>query len=115
MKNKVSRTASVEKLRLRIKRLLVFFIIALVLSGLTALPIESQLSLANEYLQPSQGNALKEWIQFTYEGVSQTNVQFPFMGYGTDWLAFAHVVIAVAFLGPLRNPAKISCVIEFGM
>ena len=37
------------------------------------------------------------------------------MAYGTDWLAFAHIVIAVAFIGPLRDPVKNIWVIEFGI
>ena len=37
------------------------------------------------------------------------------MSYGTDWLAFAHVVISVAFIGPLRDPVKNIWVIQFGM
>jgi hypothetical protein len=35
--------------------------------------------------------------------------------YGTDWLAFAHLVIAVAFWGPLRDPVRNIWVIEWGM
>jgi hypothetical protein len=41
--------------------------------------------------------------------------KYPFIFYGTDWLAFAHVVIAVAFWGPLRDPIKNIWVVEFGM
>ena len=37
------------------------------------------------------------------------------MAYGTDWLGFAHLVIAVAFLGPLRDPVKNIWIIEFGI
>jgi hypothetical protein len=37
------------------------------------------------------------------------------LSYGTDWLAFAHIVIAVAFIGPWRDPVKNIWVIEFGM
>jgi hypothetical protein len=37
------------------------------------------------------------------------------MFYGTDWLAFAHIVLALAFLGPLRDPIKNVWVVEFGM
>src|SRR4051812_41374297 len=36
-------------------------------------------------------------------------------GYGTDWLAFAHLVIAVAFWGPLRDPVRNIWVVHFGM
>ena len=37
------------------------------------------------------------------------------MAYGTDWLAFAHLVIAVAFIGPLLDPVRNRWVITFGM
>jgi hypothetical protein len=47
--------------------------------------------------------------------VKDTNTKYPFLSYGTDWLAFAHLVIAVAFLGPLKNPVKNIWVIEFGI
>jgi hypothetical protein len=29
---------------------------------------------------------------------------YPFLAYGTDWLAFVHLVIAVAFVGPFFDP-----------
>ena len=39
----------------------------------------------------------------------------PFIAYGTDWLAFAHLVIALAFWGPLRDPVRNVWVVQFGM
>lgn len=39
----------------------------------------------------------------------------PWLSYGTDWLAFAHLVIALVFVGPLRDPVKNIWVIHFGM
>ena len=44
-----------------------------------------------------------------------TDYRYPFMAYGYDWLAFAHIVIAVAFIGPLRDPVRNKWVVEFGM
>ena len=38
-----------------------------------------------------------------------------FLAYGTDWLAFAHLVIAVAFVGPLRDPERNAWVVTFGL
>ncbi|MBK8498190.1 MAG: hypothetical protein IPL52_05105 [Flavobacteriales bacterium] len=35
--------------------------------------------------------------------------------YGTDWLAFAHIVIALAFIGPYRDPVRNKWVIEWGL
>jgi len=94
----------------------VLFIVGLVLSGLTALPIESQLQWAHDNI--SRSNLfipIVQWIEFVYSGVKETNMKYPFISYGTDWLAFAHFVIALAFVGPLRDPIKNIWVIEFGM
>ena len=36
------------------------------------------------------------------------------MAYGYDWLAFAHLVIAVAFFGVLKDPVWNKWIIQFG-
>lgn len=105
-----------RKLERSIRRLIILFIIGLVLSGVTAFPIESQLSIANRGIEIlSWKNDFAAWVQRVYEGVHETNSVYPFIAYGTDWLAFAHLVIAVAFIGPLRDPVRNIWVIEFGL
>jgi hypothetical protein len=37
------------------------------------------------------------------------------LAYGYDWLAFAHFVLAILFIGPLKDPVRNKWVIEFGM
>ena len=37
------------------------------------------------------------------------------MLYGYDWLAFAHFVLAILFIGPYNDPVKNIWVIEFGL
>ncbi|WP_217643870.1 hypothetical protein [Pedobacter rhizosphaerae] len=59
--------------------------------------------------------ALQTWLLQVYEGIRHTNHLYPFMSYGTDWLAFAHIMLAVLFIGPLRDPIKNKWVIEFGI
>jgi hypothetical protein len=49
------------------------------------------------------------------EGLTSTNAHYPFLAYGTDWLAFAHLVIAVAFIGPYLDPIRNKWVITFGL
>ena len=99
-----------------IRRMIVVFIIGLVFSGLTAFPIEWQLSIAHQWIVKWQmDNGLSAWIERVYQGVADTNQQYPFMAYGTDWLAFAHLVIAIAFVGPWRDPTRNIWVIEFGI
>ena len=100
-----------------IRAWLVFFIVALVVSGLTAFPLETELQFASDVLHwlgfvPA---AFTEWIDRVRDALIATNDDYPFLAYGTDWLAFAHLVIAVAFIGPLRDPVRNIWIIQFGM
>jgi hypothetical protein len=102
-----------KKERQQIKTLLWFFIIALFLSGVTAIPAETELSLVLKLF--SANSPIGNFLSTIGEGVSKTQVQYPFLFYGYDWLAFAHFVLAVLFIGPLRDPVNNKWVIEFGM
>lgn len=100
----------------RIRLLISLFILGLVLSGLTAFPIRMQLEMGHEFIQQyAWDNALSRWLEKVYLGVSETDNHYPFIAYGTDWLAFAHLVIAIAFVGPLRDPVRNIWVIHFGI
>ena len=98
---------------------LVFFIVALAVSGLTAFPLELELRIASDVLHasfvPDLLPDLMVWIDRVREAVIETNAAYPFMAYGTDWLAFAHIVIAIAFIGPLRDPVRNIWIIQWGM
>ncbi|MFN3405994.1 MAG: hypothetical protein ACK40G_18005 [Cytophagaceae bacterium] len=106
-----------NKLKTRIRLLLVFFIVALALSGITAFPLEIELNLLQHYADQilDENNSLRMWIVKVHEGVHNTNLKYPFIAYGTDWLAFAHIVIAIAFIGPIIDPVKNIWVIQFGI
>lgn len=97
----------------RIKRAIWIIIIGLVLSGVTAFPLQAELKIISEHL--SATNPFSNWIDTIYNAIKITNRQFPYLSYGTDWLAFAHLMIAVVFVGPLKDPVKNIWVIEFGM
>ena len=93
----------------------------LILSGITAFPLETELHFFLILLQSSALRPFAElthplrWISRVYNALLSTNLNFPFMAYGTDWLAFAHLVIAVAFIGPYRNPVRNKWIITFGL
>lgn len=92
------------------------FVVALVASGLTAIPLESELNfLAHSMGTAGDAGSLAGWISKVNVGLHETNAHFPFLAYGTDWLAFAHIVIAVAFLGALRDPVRNIWLFQFGM
>ncbi|MDB5255453.1 MAG: hypothetical protein JWM14_148 [Chitinophagaceae bacterium] len=107
-------TLTEKQLLRKIRVWIIFFMVSLVLSGITAFPIETQLEVAMNYMHYLP-EILQLWLTQIYFAVKTTNAQFPYLSYGTDWLAFSHIVIATAFIGPLRDPVKNIWVIQFGM
>ncbi|MGI4828667.1 MAG: hypothetical protein ACRYFU_10835 [Janthinobacterium lividum] len=58
---------------------------------------------------------LSTWIERVFQALQDTNARYPFLAYGTDWLAFAHLVIAVVFIGPYLDPVRNKWVVTFGL
>jgi len=97
-----------------IRRWVIFFMIALAISGITAFALETELGwLVGVW--PVHTGPLYHWLQVVYNAVRDTNAQYPFMAYGYDWLAFAHLVIALVFIGVLRDPVRNIWIMEFAM
>ena len=103
-----------QQLRKRIRTWVLIFIVGLVLSGVTAFPIETELAFLarNSSVFP---DFMARWFETIYGAVKDTNTRYPWLAYGTDWLAFGHIVIGTTFIGPLRDPVKNIWVIQFGM
>ncbi|HEY0760695.1 MAG TPA: hypothetical protein VGD59_15715 [Acidisarcina sp.] len=97
------------------------FIAGLVLSGVTAFPLQTELrwmlaALEAPALRPvAQSARLLPWIVRVNDALSDTAKRYPFLAYGTDWLAYAHLAIAVAFVGPYRDPVRNKWTITFGL
>jgi len=105
---------SADRLLRRIRLWLWLFIAGLVLSGVTALPLTWEVDRLAGLLGHG-GSGLAEWVLRVQGGLHDTYTRYPFMAYGTDWFAFGHLMIAIAFVGPLRNPVRNRWVITFGM
>jgi hypothetical protein len=107
-------------LQKRIRFLLIFFMCALAVSGLTAIPLQRELKLLMPFIENVSNweiifPAMSKWIVRINEGVQNGYGQYPFLAYGTDWLAFGHVAIAIAFVGVLRDPLRNIWVVNFGI
>lgn len=89
-------------------------IIGLVLNGVSAFALHTELNIVLQFgnLLPQ---SLYDWLFMVREAVMEAEQRYPFMLYGYDWLGFAHLFIAIAFLGPLKDPVKNEWVIKFGM
>ena len=110
--------AAEKSLERKIRILLVSFIVGLTLSGLTAFPLPQELNLLAKSFGLDDGGAkslLGNWILQVRDALNATEAKFPFLFYGYDWLAFAHLVIAVLFLGPINDPVRNVWVIQWGM
>jgi len=109
-----------QLLEKRVRYLLIFFTISLIISGLTAVPLKwgidiLQNTIGEGTLMEQAWPAMAHWISFIHQGITEMKQEQPFIFYGTDWLAFGHIVIAIGFIGPLRDPVKNIWVIESGM
>jgi len=101
------------KIRKSIHHWTLFFIVALVFSGVTAFALETELEWMNRILEDNH-SSLSFWINHVHNALRETNRQYPFLAYGYDWLAFAHLAIAVVFFGVLKDPLKNKWVVQSG-
>ena len=89
------------------------FIIGLVLSGISALPLQWELSILDRWFDSHF--ELGRFISRVHSGILHTYAQFPFFGYATDWLGFSHFVIAGFFILPFVDPTRYRAVLRVGL
>jgi hypothetical protein len=110
-----------HRLLRRIRAWTIFFIVGLVLSGATAIPIKTEVDLGTALMGEdlSLGGRIPsraaEWLRTVRAAVDRTAERAPLMFYGTDWLAFGHFAIALAFVGAVRDPVRNRWLFQFGM
>ena len=104
----------------RIRLLTGCFLAGLVVSGLSAIPLETEVDWLAKITNALTGTAggttaWSVWLAKVQSALRHTGTQSPFLFYGTDWLAFGHFVIALAFIGALRDPLRNAWLFTFGM
>ena len=104
-------------LRRRIRLLTCIAIAGLLVGGATAIPLRGELNLAVQVLGADHPGAsgFAMWLVKVRDALNDTYARYPFIAYGTDWLAFGHFVIALAFLWPLKDPVRYSGLFAFGL
>ena len=103
--------------QLRRVRVLIGIVIAgLIGSGLSAFPLLRESGrldhLVHAFAFPE---FVRAWIAYVHEGLATTYAAYPFIGYGTDWLAFGHFVVALFVIGAFFDPVRNVWVIRAGM
>jgi hypothetical protein len=111
-------------LRRRIRWFTWLFIVGLVLAGATAIPLPAEVDwLVNvtgaqklvETPASTNAPAWATWLLRIQADLHDVTASHPVLFYGTDWLAFGHFMIALAFVGALRDPVRNVWLFTFGM
>jgi hypothetical protein len=90
------------KTKKQIRLLLLSFIVLLALSGITAFPLRTEMDFLRTHAHQFP-NFLHHWILKVHAAINATPDT---VLYGTDWLAFAHLVIGLFFIPVYINPIK---------
>lgn len=113
--------SSASQLLTRIRLWTAFIMVGLVVSGLTAIPIRTQFDLGARWFGEDftaggrMPGFVARWLSHAYHGVVSADTSAPFIWYGTDWLAFGHVVIAIVFVGAWRDPVRNRWLFQFAL
>lgn len=88
------------------------FLVGLVLSGVTAFPLVWEIQVLASLFglppdaDPAAYEGMRAWIAWVQQGIVQSDAKWPFLAYGTDWLAFGHIAIAIFCGGVLLDPVR---------
>jgi hypothetical protein len=119
--NPTMRSAERASILRKLRLVLGLFIAALILSGLTAFPLKSEMEhvvaiRGLEHVAPAEaGNGFDRWIHTVRDGLRESYARYPWLAYGTDWLAFAHLVIAIFFIGVFIDPVRNIWILKAGI
>ena len=89
------------------------FWIGLILSGVTAFPLLTEMRWLVEILGLNRADrsvfgpveGIAAWVLHVKSGLEDVDTRYPWLAYGTDWLAFGHLTISLFFIGPWIRPA----------
>jgi hypothetical protein len=119
--NPTMRSAERVSILRKLRLVLGLFTAALILSGLTAFPLKSEMEhvvaiRGLEHMAPAEaGNGFDRWILTIRNGLRESYARYPWLAYGTDWLAFAHLVIAVFFTGAFIDSVRNVWILQAGI
>jgi len=101
----------------RAKWMLGIVAFGLVVSGITIWPAVPELKIAVRIVwgdsQPA--GVLHSFVLQAIEGLESVEAKHPFMLYAHDWLAFAHIVLAIMFAGAIRDPVRNVWIVQCGL
>ena len=106
----------------KIRLCLVLVMAGLFVAGVTAFPLLVEVNWISQWLagswaslDPALYDGLTRWILTVWEGLEVTYRDYPWLAYGTDWLASGHLMIMLFFILPYREPVRYEGVLWVGV
>ena len=102
---------------MRAKWMLGLVAFGLFVSGVTVWPAIPELKFAVSLLYGEQvpKGGLHLFLTEIISALEYTNENHPYLLYGYDWLAFAHICLAILFAGAIRDPIRNKWIVECGL
>lgn len=104
-----------QQLQARIRWVTCLFIAGLFLSGATAIPLLTEVNFLVNSSLGGGASELGQWLLRVRDALAETQKAHPFLFYGTDWLAFGHFMIALVFVGAMRDPVRNRWLFDYGL
>ena len=101
----------------RAKIMLGIIVFGLLVSGITVWPAipELKTAVAIVWGDAAPEGTLHGFVVQAIEGLETMQADYPFMLYAHDWLAFAHIVLAILFAGAIRDPVRNVWIVQCGL
>jgi hypothetical protein len=89
----------------------------LFVAGITIWPATQELKLAVNIVwgDVEPAGTIHKFVLQAIEGLESVKAHYPFMLYAHDWLAFAHLMLAILFAGAIRDPIRNVWVVQCGL
>ena len=114
MEETKTETDYTQHLLSKIRKWTILFIVFLVLSGITAFPVQHELHFLVRF-QDVFPEFIRWWLLNLNFAIDDVVAKYPYLLYGYDWLAYSHIIIALFFFGVYRNPVQNAWVLRVGV
>lgn len=101
----------------RAKLMIGIVVFGLLVSAITIWPAIFELKLAVRMIwgDAEPTSVLHGFVVQAIHGLEAMEANYPFMMYAHDWLAFAHIVLAILFAGAIRDPIRNIWIVQCGL
>ena len=99
----------------KIKTYTALLMAGLVIAGATAFFIPWGVDLIVNHTPLPKWINQTVWLNYVLNGVVQIDKSYDFIWYGTDWMAFAHLLFAILFYGLYKDPIRNKWLVSFGL